>query len=68
MERANEAKVPRLLTTKQLAEATGIPRWRIFELVRRGKGPRFMRVGNTLRFPADGVIAWIQEQSTQKEG
>lgn len=65
----DEARVPRLLTTTQLAEATGIARWRLFELVKQGKAPPHMRLGNTLRFPEDGVVAWIAEQtSSTKEG
>jgi excisionase family DNA binding protein len=67
MVRANEPMVPRLLTTKQLAEATGIPRWRLFELVRQGKAPPHMRVGNTLRFPVDGVVEWIARQTNQND-
>ena len=55
--------IPRLLTTKQLAEMTGIPRWRVFELVAQGKGPPHLRIGKTYRFPADQVCAWIREQS-----
>lgn len=69
MERDNEAKVPQLLTTKQLSEQTGIAYWRLLELVKRGGGPPVMRIGNTLRFPIDGVVAWIAEQSNNhKEG
>lgn len=54
--------LPRLLTTKELSAATGIPRWRLFELVRAGRGPRHMRIGKTLRFPEDGVTEWIRER------
>ena len=64
---SSDSNVPRLLTTKQLAEATGIPRWRLFELNAQGKGPRSMRIGKTLRFPEDGVLQWITEQSSQGE-
>jgi predicted DNA-binding transcriptional regulator AlpA len=63
----NEVKVPRLLTTRELSERTGLARWRLFELVAKGLGPRVMRVGNTLRFPEDGVVQWINEQSSQQE-
>jgi excisionase family DNA binding protein len=62
----NDVKVPKLLTTTQLSEATGIARWRLFELVRQGKAPPFLRVGSTYRFPEDGVLKWIAEQ-TNKE-
>ena len=59
----NESKVPRLLTAKALSEETGIAYWRVLELVKQGKGPRVMRVGQTLRFPEDGVLEWIAEQT-----
>ncbi len=36
---SNDVKVPRLLTVKQLAEATGIPVWQIHELVRTEEAP-----------------------------
>lgn len=58
----DEEKIPRLLTTKQLSDRTGIPCWRIYELVAKGKAPPHMRVGSPLRFPEDGVVAWIVEQ------
>jgi excisionase family DNA binding protein len=67
METDNEVKVPRLLTTRELSERTGLARWRLFELVAKGKGPRVMRIGQTLRFPEDGVVQWIKEQSSNKE-
>lgn len=55
--------VPRLLTTRQLAEQTGLPLWRVHELVSRGDGPPHMRIGRTLRFPVDGVVEWIREKT-----
>lgn len=61
-------KVPKLLTVRQLAAATGIPKWRIHELCAQGKGPPHLRVGKTYRFAEDAVVEWIKEQSNQKEG
>lgn len=61
--------VPRLLTTKELSDATGLPRWRIFELIAEDKAPRHMRIGKTYRFPEDSVVLWIDEQTnSHKEG
>jgi excisionase family DNA binding protein len=60
-----ETEVPRLLTTKQLSEKTGIAYWRMLELVAKGKAPPHMRVGQTLRFPEDSVLRWIREQTNQ---
>jgi len=58
-----ESMLPRLLTTRQLAAATGLPVWRIHELCTTGKGPPFIWVGRTRRFAEDAVVAWIKEQS-----
>jgi excisionase family DNA binding protein len=56
-------RVPKLLTTRQLSEALGIPRWRIHEMVAQGKAPPHLRVGRTLRFAEDAVVKWIEQQS-----
>jgi predicted DNA-binding transcriptional regulator AlpA len=56
-------KVPKLLTVRQLSEATGLAQWRIYAMVARGEAPPHMRVGQTLRFPEDGVVHFIREQT-----
>ena len=61
---SSDVRVPRLLTTKELAAATGLPVWRIHELVAQGKGPPYLRVGRTYRYASDAVVQWIKEQST----
>ena len=66
METDTYSRVPKLLTTKQLSQLTGIAYWRVLELVKQGKGPRVMRIGTTLRFPEDGVLEWIAEQSKRE--
>lgn len=62
-----DVKVPRLFTTKELSEATGIPRWRLFELISRGEGPPSMRIGKTFRFPEDAVVEWIRQESRKSQ-
>ena len=49
---SNELKVPRLLTVKELSDKTGLPQWRIYELINSAKAPPCMRVGKTFRFRA----------------
>ena len=61
---SNDIKVPRLLTAKELAATLNVPLWRIYELVDDGKAPPNMRIGKTLRFPDDGVVRWIAEQTS----
>jgi excisionase family DNA binding protein len=60
----NELDELRTLSVRQLAEATGIARWRVHELLAQGKGPPHFRVGRTYRFPVAGIRQWMQEQST----
>jgi excisionase family DNA binding protein len=55
--------VPRLLTTKELSAALGIPRWRLFELIAKGEGPPHMRIGRTYRFAEDQVVRWIHDRT-----
>ena len=62
---ATDDEKMRLLTARELARLTTIPYWRVLELVRCGKGPPHMRVGNTLRFPQDGVVQWILNESVR---
>lgn len=59
--------IPRLLTARELAAATGLPRWRIHELVAQGKGPKHMRVGRTLRFSEPDVLAWIADETSREQ-
>jgi len=63
---SESVKIPKLLTVRQLAEATGLAPWRIHELCAQRKLPH-MRVGRTLRFAEDVIVQWIAEQSTKKE-
>ena len=61
---SSELKVPRLLTAKELADTLNVPLWRIYELVNDGKAPPSMRIGKTIRFPENGVVRWIHEQTS----
>lgn len=56
-----------MLTARELAAATGLPRWRIHELVAQGKGPKHMRVGRTLRFSEPDVLAWIADETSREQ-
>jgi hypothetical protein len=72
----DDQKVPRLLTTKQVAELTNIPTWRLLQLVKqrpdkRSKkrkplppAPPHVWIGRTLLFPEDGIGPWIRALTT----
>lgn len=62
---AGEVRVPRLLTLKEVEQVTGIKRWRTYELIQQGKGPRHLRIGKTIRVPEDALVQWIEEQSNR---
>ena len=49
----------RLLTTRQLAELTGLPLWTVRKLVKEGNGPPCVKDAGRIRFPESGVGPWI---------
>ena len=55
-------QVPRLLYVREAAELTKIQRWRFYDLIRQGKGPRHMRIGKTIRISEHALAEWIDEQ------
>jgi predicted DNA-binding transcriptional regulator AlpA len=73
---SEEVKVPRLLTTAQLAKLTNIPAWRILQLVKgrpdkRSKKanplpppPPHIRIGRSILFREDRVAQWINDQTS----
>jgi excisionase family DNA binding protein len=61
------SNVPKLLTIMTAAEATGIARWRLYELIARGEGPPHMRIGKTIRISTTALAKWIEEQHQQVE-
>ena len=59
---STEVKISRLLTTRQLAEVTGLPPW---ERAENGQGrPRstLHQGSRRLRFPENGVWPWIEKK------
>ena len=62
---SSDVQAPRLLTVKQLAAATGIPRWRWHELFTQGNGPEHLRIGKTIRVSETALARWIAEREQQ---
>lgn len=54
--------VLRLLRVREVAKLTGIEKWRLYELIKRGKGPPSMRIGKTIRISQTALVRWIEEQ------
>lgn len=63
MSTETDAVLPRLLTAKAVAAATGIPTWRIYELTRSGDIPH-VRLGRAIRYPATEVTRWLKRGGT----
>lgn len=57
------ATVPRLLTAREVAEALGLPKWRVYQLA-RDEGLPAVRLGRSLRFDADALAEWLQAGGT----
>lgn len=57
----------RSLNMEELSKVSGLPTWRLRELVKGGKGPPHFRVGTTYRFPVSGVRKWFAEVVEPKE-
>jgi excisionase family DNA binding protein len=59
--------VPKLLTPRQVAKATGLQLFRVYELIREHGLPT-IRVGRTYRVSEHALAAWIEEQQEQRGG
>ena len=57
-----DTHVPRLLRVSQVAEQTGLEKWRIYQLLKAGQGPPFLRIGRTIRVSEPALVRWIQER------
>ena len=59
------SQVPKLLTVAQVAQATGMRKWLLYELIARGKGPPTMRFGRSIRISEPALIEWIEKKQQQ---
>ena len=57
-----DVRVPKLLRVREAAKQTGIERWRLYELIKRGEGPPHMRIGRTIRISETALAEWIEQQ------
>jgi predicted DNA-binding transcriptional regulator AlpA len=62
---SSETKVPKMLRVRELEAATGIERWRWYELFRTGGGPAHIRIGKVIRVSEGALATWIAEQEQQ---
>jgi len=59
------AELPKLLSTRQLADYLQVPETTIYLWRTEGRGPVGFRVGKRLRFKASDVEQWLQEQAAR---
>jgi excisionase family DNA binding protein len=57
-------KLSRLLTTREAAEVLGLPIWRVHELALSGRGPAFVRIGRTRRYPTHKLAEWVETNAS----
>ena len=50
---------PDLVSRRQVAETLGVSEPALCMMAKRGKGPRFLRLGRTIRYRRDDVVAWL---------
>lgn len=62
-----DTKLPRLLTAREVSEATGLKRQRVYELTRMGLIPA-MRIGASYRYPEDQLLQWIRDAVLESGG
>lgn len=60
-------RLPRLLTAREVSEATGLPTWRVYELSRNGDIPA-VALGRSYRYSAPALRSWIESGGTRGTG
>lgn len=53
----------RLLTTEEVSEFLSVPRSTLADWRYKGRGPRYFRVGNGVRYAKDDLLAWLDERA-----
>ncbi|MEV8239452.1 helix-turn-helix domain-containing protein [Microbacterium testaceum] len=55
---------PELSTRRQLKEVTQISEQTFARWATEGKGPKFIKLGGSVRYPRSEVLAWLQSIPT----
>jgi excisionase family DNA binding protein len=58
---------PRLVKADAVAEMLDVDRFRVYELARTGQIPA-VRIGRSIRFNPERVVAWIEAGGTAANG
>ena len=63
MSPADSTSLPRLLSAQDVSDATGLPKWRVYELTRSDDIPH-VRLGRAVRYSAQALAEWIDQGGT----
>lgn len=55
-----EPREERLLTTREVARVLAVSIGTVKNLRRSGEGPPVVKIGRAVRYPAGGLLAWIE--------
>ena len=58
---------PKLLTLPQVCRRVGVGPTKIYDLIRKGRFPRPVKIGNMSRWPTRKVDAWVEAQIAASE-
>lgn len=57
----------RTYTIREIAKLTGISQQRLYERIRRGEGPRVVRMGRTIRVSKVALDEWLAGEREQQD-
>ena len=60
-------QLPRLISARDVADQTGLPLARVYQLAREDRMP-CIRLGRAMRFDGDAVRAWLADGGTTYRG
>jgi excisionase family DNA binding protein len=56
------ADLPEMITRRQLAEYLAVTEPALSQMVVRRQGPRFIRLGRSVRYRREDVLEWLNER------
>jgi len=67
MVKMEKTQVPKLLRVHEVAKATGIQTWRVYQMLAANEGPPYLKIGKTLWIPEDTLAEWIKAQAANSK-
>jgi len=60
--------LPEMITRRQLAEYLGMTEPALSMMVNRRQGPKFIRLGRSIRYRREDVLAWLDARVVDPAG